>query len=55
MYGGKFVFQNRLGRPFSWKEIYRFCFALLYKIEGNFHVQAPLYLEGRFNGGLLAL
>ena len=41
MYGGKFVFQNRLGRPYSWKEIYRFCFVLLYKIEGNFHVQAP--------------
>ena len=24
MYGGKFAFQNRLGKPFSWKEIYRF-------------------------------
>ena len=26
MYGGNFAFQNRLGWPYSWKEIYRFCF-----------------------------
>ena len=24
MYGGKFAFQNRLGWPYSWKEICRF-------------------------------
>ena len=29
IYGGKFAFQNRLGLPYSWKEIYRFCFVLL--------------------------
>ena len=28
-HGGKFAFQNRLGWPYSWKEIYRFCFVLL--------------------------
>ena len=41
MHGGKFAFENRLGRPNSWKEMYRFCFVLLCKIEGNFQVQAP--------------
>ena len=41
MYGRKFVFQNRLGQPYTWKEIYRFCFVLLCKIEGNFQAQAP--------------
>ena len=37
------MIQNRLGQPYSscWKEIYRFCFVLLCKIEGNFQVQAP--------------
>ena len=40
MYGGKFAFQNRLGWPYSWKEIYRF--SLFYLVfEGNFQVQAP--------------
>ena len=29
IYGGKFAFQNRLGKPYSWKWIYRFCFVLL--------------------------
>ena len=29
MYGDKFVFQNRLGQPYSWKKNYRFCFVLL--------------------------
>ena len=57
MYGGKFAFQNRLGWPYSWKEIYRF--SLFYLVfEGNFQVQAPgggLYLEGRFNGGFFTL
>ena len=27
--GGKFAFQNRLGWPYSWKEIDRFCFILV--------------------------
>ena len=40
MYGGKFAFQNRLGWPYSWKEIYRL--SLFYLVfEGNFQVQAP--------------
>ena len=40
MYGGKFAFQNRLGWPYSWKEIYRF--SLFYLVfEGNFQVQTP--------------
>ena len=40
MYGGKFGFQNRLGQPYSWKEIYRF--SLFYFVfGGNFQVQAP--------------
>ena len=54
---------NRLGQPYSWKEIYRFCFVLLW-IWGHFQVQAlpprgggggGLYLEGRFNGGLFCV
>ena len=55
MYGRKFEIQNRLAH--SWKEIYRFCFVLLCKIEGNFQVQAPrgLYLERRFNERFFAL
>ena len=58
MYGGRFALQNRLGQPYTWKEIYRFCFVLLCKVEGNFQVPAlgegrGLYLEGRFNGGFL--
>ena len=36
----EFAFQNRLGWPYSWKEIYRF--SLFYLVfEGNFQVQAP--------------
>ena len=60
MYGGKFAFQNRLGEPSSWKEIYRFCFVLLSRVEFNFQVKPPpggggrLYLEGGFNGGQFA-
>ena len=41
MYGGKFAFQNRLGEPSSWKEIYRFCFVLLSRVEFNFQVKPP--------------
>ena len=29
IYRGKFAFKNWLGYPYSWKEIYRFCFVLL--------------------------
>ena len=29
MSGGKFAFQNRLGQPYSWMDIYRFCCVLL--------------------------
>ena len=63
MYGGKFACQNRLGWPYSWKEIY--CFSLFYPVfEGNFQVQVlggaeggggGFYLEGRFNGGFFCV
>ena len=40
MYRGKFEFQNRLGQPYSWKEIYRF--SLFYFVfEGSVQEQAP--------------
>ena len=54
MHGGKFAFQNRLGWPYSWKEIYRF--SVLPCIWGQFASTSPqgdLYLEGSFNGGFL--
>ena len=57
IYEGKFAFRNRLGQPYSWKEIYRLCFVLLC-IWGQFSTYKPprgLYLEGRFNGGIFAL
>ena len=57
IFGGKFAFQNRLGYPYSCKEIYRFCFVLLC-ISGQFSKYKPprgLYLEGRFNGGFFVL
>ena len=57
----KFAFQNRLGQPYSWEEIYRFCFLLLC-IWGQFPRTSPpppprgcLYLEGWFNRGFFAL
>ena len=46
----------RLGLPYSWKWIYRFCVVLLC-IWGQFSKYKPpggLYLEGRFNGGFFA-
>ena len=63
MYGGKFAFQNRLGQPYFWKEIY-FYSLFYFVLQNNFQVQAPggggggrggLYLEGRFNGRFFAL
>ena len=60
MYRGKFEFQNRLGQPYSWKEIYRF--SLFYFVfEGSVQEQAPprgggaciwrgLYMEGLIFG-----
>ena len=40
MYGAKFAFQNRLGKPYFWKKIY--CFSLSYFVpQDNFQVQAP--------------
>ena len=50
MCGGKFACQNRLGWPYSWKEIY--CFSLFYPVfEGNFQVQVLGGQEG--GGGLI--
>ena len=57
VYGGECTFQNRLGKPYSWKEICRFCFVLLC-IWGQFPSTSPrgsLYLEGQFNGAFFAL
>ena len=39
IYRGTFAFQNRLGFPYSWKEIYWF-FLFYFVFEGNFQVQA---------------
>ena len=56
----KFAFQNRLGQPYSWEEIYRFCFLFLC-IWRQFPSTSPhrrgggLYLEERFNGGFFPL
>ena len=45
IYGGKFAFQNRLGRPYT-------VFALFYFVlEGN----GGLHLEGRFNRGFFCI
>ena len=52
IYGGKFGFQNRVGLPYKWKEIYRSCLVLLC-IWGQFPTTSPprgLYFGGRFNG-----
>ena len=51
MYGGKFAFQNRFGKPSSWKEIYRFFGFILY-LRAISKYKPP---EGRFNGGFFAL
>ena len=48
---GNFLFENRLGWPYSWKEIY--VFALFYFVfEGNFQVQAPRGLILNFGGAI---
>ena len=56
MYGGKSAFQNRLGWPYSSKEIYRFfCFTLYLRAISKYKSPGGLYLERRFNGGVFAL
>ena len=50
IYGGKFEFQNRLGWPYSSREIYLFCFVLLCISTSP---REGFYSEGRFNGGFL--
>ena len=55
IFGGKFAFQNRLGWPYRWKEIYRFCFILLFHC-GQFPSTSPLgglYLGGNLTEGFL--
>ena len=62
IFGGAYVrreiwVSKSIGLAYSWKEINRFCFALLC-IWGQFSKYKPpggLYLEGRFNGGFFAL
>ena len=38
IFRGKFVFLSRLGKPYSWKEIYRFALSFYFVFEGNFQV-----------------
>ena len=55
IYGGKFAFQNQLGYPYSWNQIYCF-FSVLLCIWRQFSKYKPpggLYSEGQFNGGFL--
>ena len=53
IYGGKFAFQNRLGQPYSWKEIYSFCFVLpCISSESNFLLVQALR-ELIFGGAIL--
>ena len=57
IYGGKFAFQNRLGQPYRWKEIYSFCFVSLcicLRAISKYKSPGGLYLEGRFNGRFFA-
>ena len=39
IYGGKFAFQNLLGEPYSWKEIYLFllCFTLYLRATAKYN------------------
>ena len=58
MYGRKFASQNRLGYPYSWKKIYRFCmfcFTLYLRAISKYKPPGGLYLEGRINGRVFAL
>ena len=60
IYGGKFAFQNLLGEPYSWKEIYLFllCFTLYLRATAKYNPRGGgggLYLEARFNGGFFTL
>ena len=42
MYGGKFAFQNRFGKPSPWKEIYRFfCFILYLRAISKYKPPPP--------------
>ena len=49
MYGGKFAFQNRLGWPYSWKEICRFSLFTLYlRAISKYKPPERLILGGAF-------
>ena len=57
MYGGKFVFQNRLSWLQKWEGNLPFCFVLLC-IRGQIPSSSPpgdLYSEGRFKGGFFCV
>ena len=57
IYIGKFAFQDRLGWPYIWKEIYPFliCFTLYLKASSKYKPPGSLYLAGQFNRGFFAL
>ena len=46
IYGGKFAFQNRLGEPYSGKEIYRFllCFPLYLRANSKYKPPRGVYI-----------
>ena len=51
IYGGKFAFHNCLSEPYSWKEIYRFCFFYLV-FEGTFPSTSPIKRGDLTDGSL---
>ena len=58
IYGRKFASQNRLGYPYSWKAIDRFCmlcFTLYLRVISKYKPPGGLYLEGRINGGFFCV
>ena len=57
IYIGKFAFQDRLGWPYIWKEIYPFliCFTLYLRASSKYKPPGGLYLAGQFNRGFFAL
>ena len=46
MYGGKSAFQNRLGWPYSWKEIYRFSLFYQVQVPGGAYIWRGVLTEG---------
>ena len=56
IYGTEFASQNRLGYPYSWKKIYRFCMlcvTLYLRAISKYKPLGGLYLEGDLTEGFL--